>query len=122
MVGGSERVFTQKEYSSALLDSKIGLNLRGYGYDSLRYYEIPAHGALLFSLKFPIVIENEFSDGDNAIFFSDVEEMKSKFAYLIKHPKLVHDLSIKGHEHFMQYHTTEQRAKQLLERIKCELA
>jgi len=118
MVGGSERVYNQKEYSSLLINSKIGLNLRGYGFDSGRYYETPAHGALLFSFRFPIVIENEFSDGNNAAFFSNVDEMKSKFNYLIKHPRLVHDLSIKGHEHFMKYHTTKQRAKQMLDKIK----
>mgnify|MGYP001211988751 CR=1 FL=1 len=117
MTGGSIRVYTQPEYSEQLLHSKIGLNLRGYGYDSGRYYETPAHGALLFSLKFPLVVEHPFTEGDNAVFFENIDEMVHKLVYLTKHPKLVRDLSIKGYEHFLKYHTTQARAQQMLEKI-----
>jgi len=108
---------SQEQYRFNLYNSKIGLNLRGFGYDCVRYYEIPAHGALLLSEKLPIIIENDFTDGENAIFFSNKEELLDKLSMLEKNPDLVEKIRQAGHEHFKKYHTALRRAEQILLKI-----
>lgn len=110
--------FKQDEYLKQLSSYKIGLNLRGYGYDTVRYYELPAHGALLFSERLNIVIENDFKDDETAVFFDSPEEMTDKLQYLLKNESYVDKIRIKGHEWFKKYHTSKRRAKQLIDKIK----
>jgi hypothetical protein len=112
------RLCTQEDYRKQLLSSRIGLNFRGYGYDSVRYYEIPAHATLLFTQKFPIVIENNYTDGVNAVFFSDYEELKEKLKFCQDNESYVDRLRFKGYEHFIKYHTTKARAKQMFDKIR----
>jgi hypothetical protein len=109
--------FSQDDYKEQLLRSKIGLSLRGYGFDTVRYYEVPAHGALLFSQKPKIRIENDFIDGENAVFFYEPEDMREKLKYLLEHDDYVDSIRLKGHEWLKKYHTSEVRARQLLEYI-----
>jgi len=111
-------IYNQKEYSQKLLSSKVALNFKGYGWDNLRYYEIPAHGTLLFSRVLPLKVENAFTDGYNAVFFHNIEEMKEKLAFLIDNPDYVDKLRIRGYEHFIKYHTTAKRAEQMLDKIR----
>ena len=106
--------YSQEEYRDRLLKTKIGLNLRGFGFDCVRYYEIPAHGALLFSEKLPITIVNDFTDGENAVFFSSLAEQKEKLDYLLTHDDYVDKIRLKGYKHYIKYHTGTARAKQLL--------
>jgi len=111
-------IYSQKEYSRNMLSSKVALNFKGYGWDTIRYYEIPAHGTLLFSRFLPICVENDFTDGHNAVFFNDIEEMKEKLTFLINNPNYVDKIRIRGYEHFMKYHTSTKRAEQMLDKIR----
>jgi hypothetical protein len=110
--------FTQDEYAKQLLFHKIGLNLRGYGYDTVRYWELPAHATLLFSEKLNIAIENDFTDGETAIFFESPEEMMDKLKFCLQNESYVDTIRMRGHEWFKKYHTSKARAKQML--IKME--
>ena len=114
---GKKALYGQKEYSQKLLSSKVALNFKGYGWDNVRYYGIPAHRTLLFSKVLPIYVEHEFTDGDNAVFFHDIKEMKEKLTYLLNNPDYVDKLRLRGYEHFLKYHTTAKRAKQMLDKI-----
>lgn len=114
----TEIIYKQNEYSDSLLKSKIGLNLISYGYDSLRYYELPAHAVLLFSQTLPILIEYNFTDFENAVFFESIEDLKDKLNFLKNNENIVDEIRIKGHGHFLKYHTSKVRAQQLLNRIK----
>ena len=44
------------EYLSALSRSKASISIRGMGFDTDRYWEIPAFGSMLFSMKLPLKI------------------------------------------------------------------
>lgn len=114
----SRNIFSQEDYRKRLLGAKIGLSLRGFGFDTVRYYEIPAHGALLFAEKVPITIQNNFMDGDTAVFFESEEELKDKLGYLLNNPEYADKIRIKGHEWLKKYHTGAVRASQILEHIK----
>lgn len=118
--GRTEIVYNQQDYSKKILQSKIGLNLISYGYDNLRYYELPAHGVLLFSQRVPIVIEHDYTDMANAVFFDSIDEMKDKLKFLISNESFVDKARIKGYERMLNFHTTRVRAIQMLDKIsKC---
>ena len=106
----------QKLYSNSLSHSKIGINLKGNGNDTVRYYEIPAHNALLLSQKLDIVIENEFKDGKTAFFFDSPDEMIEKLDWCLKND--ITKIAKSGHAWLRKYHTTEVRARQVLNKIK----
>lgn len=109
---------SQSEYIQKMLSSKIGLSLKGYGNDTVRYYEIPAHGTMLFSEKLDIMIENDFVDGKTAVFFDSPEEMKEKLEYFINNPSKIERIRIAGHKWFTKFHASRSRAEQLIAKIK----
>jgi hypothetical protein len=109
---------SQKVYAHLLLSSKIGLNLRGFGYDTMRYWEIPAHATMLFSEKLKIQIDNDFVDGKTAVFFENPEEMQEKLKFCLANPDYVDKIRLAGFEWFKKYHTSRIRAGQLVDKIK----
>lgn len=109
--------FPQDRYRLHLAQHTIGLNLKGVGNDTVRYYEIPANGTLLFTEKPDFVIENGFTDGETAVMFESPEEMKEKLDYCLKNRDYVDKIRLAGYDWFQMYHTTKIRAGQLLNKI-----
>lgn len=101
-------------YAKALLDARIGLNLAGFGFDTVRYWELPAHGTLLLSERLPIRIPYNFEDGKTAAFFSDIIELDEKLTYYLNHPAETAAIAAAGRLHFLAYHTASARARQML--------
>ena len=110
--------FRQDDYRKHLLWYTIGLSLRGRGDDTVRYYEVSAHGMLLLSEKINIVIENDFKDGETAVFFDSVEELKEKLDYCLANPEYANKIAKAGREWLLKYHTTTARAQEMLEKMK----
>ncbi|HCQ31618.1 TPA: hypothetical protein DIU27_04540 [Candidatus Collierbacteria bacterium] len=110
--------YRQSAYRKTLAEYKIGLNLKGLGDDTVRYYEIPAYGALLFSQKLSIVIENDFKDGETAIFFDGIDEMKEKLLFCLHHERYVDKIRLAGYRWFTKYHSNKVRATQFMEKIQ----
>lgn len=106
--------FTPEEYAQRLLDAQIGLNIFGFGYDTVRYWELPAHGCMLLAERMPIHIPYNFVDGESAVFFDDLPDLEQKLAYYLAHPAEVETIARAGHEHFRRYHTASPRARQAL--------
>ena len=113
--------FTPEEYAARLGASKVGLNCFGMGFDTVRYWELPAHGCLLLSERLPIVIPHDFRDGETALFFDDASELERKLNYARRYPELVENLAAAGREHFLAHHTGSARAKHLLGWIDASL-
>ncbi len=104
----------QDEYQAALQRARIGLSLCGFGFDTVRYWEIPAHGAMLLAEKPAIGIPNDFVDGESAVFFNDLAELEEKLNYYLRHEEEVATIAAAGHAHFKRHHTTSVRARQFL--------
>ena len=98
----------------ALGNSRIGLNIFGFGFDTVRYWEIPAHGAMLLAERLPIDIPHNFVDGESAVFFDDLSDIEQKLAYYMEHLDEAAAIAARGHTHFMKYHTASARARQML--------
>jgi hypothetical protein len=109
-----DRGYSQAEYRSALLDSRIGISLSGAGFDTVRYWELPAHGCMLLSERLPTVIPHNFEDGVSAVFADDARDMADKLAYYVAHSEEAAKIAGAGHAHFLKYHTASARARQLL--------
>ena len=80
-VGHSEcgRGLSSEEYYGLLARSRIGLSIRGGGYDTPRYWEIVASRRLLLAERPDICIPFNFEHGKHALFcrsdFSDLTEL-----------------------------------------------
>ncbi len=113
-----DQTFSQAEYRATLEGARMGLSIFGYGYDTVRYWELPAHGVMLLAERPPIRIPHDFVDGESAVFFDDLPELEEKLDYYLAHPDEVMAIARAGREHFLKYHTTSARAKQFLGRLE----
>jgi len=116
------RHYTQDGYVAALRQALIGFCLFGNGFDTVRYWELPAQGCMLLAQRPPIRIPHNFRDGESAVFFDDLPELEEKLEYYLAHPAEVRAIAQAGHEHFKRYHTGVARARQLLAGIAQVLA
>ena len=110
--------YDQAAYQARIRDSRIGLNCFGMGFDTVRYWELPAQGCMLLSDRLPIHIPHNFQDGVHAAFFGDLEELLEKVDYYINRPEEAQDIAEAGRNHFKRYHTNRARAGQLLGRVE----
>lgn len=106
--------YAQEDYVRLMQTSRIGLNIFGAGFDTVRYWELPAHGCLLLAERLPIRIPHDFQDGKTAIYFDDMRELEEKLAYCVAHRIAVGAIARAGHAHFLRHHTGSARARQAL--------
>lgn len=106
--------FSQADYAAILQKAAIGLCLFGNGFDTVRYWEAPAHGAMLLAERPPIHIRANFKDGTSAVFFDDLPDLEEKLAFYLQHPDHVRAIAEQGHRHLNAHHTASARAGQFL--------
>ena len=109
-----QKSYPQEEYAQRLQDSLIGISLPGWGYDTVRYWELPANGCLLMSEKLPTIIPYNFEDDVSAVFVQTATEMEERLAYYLSHPEKLESVALAGYEHLKKYHTSSERARQFL--------
>ena len=108
------RKYSQEEYARELRSSRIGLALFGFGFDTVRYWEVPAHGCMLLAERRPIVIPQDFRDGETAVLFDDLPDLEQKLRHYMDAPEECAAIGQAGHEHLKKFHTGAARARQLL--------
>jgi hypothetical protein len=106
--------YTQEEYAREMDKSLIGLDIFGLGYDTIRYWELAAHGCMLLAEEKPTVIPHNFVDGKSAAFFRDLPELEEKLDYYLAHRDEAAEIAAAGHAHFKEHHTASARARQFL--------
>lgn len=109
-----DQKFSPDVYIQRIRSAAMGLNCFGMGFDTVRYWELPAHGCMLLSDRLPIEIPFNFRDGDQAVYFDDLPDLFDKVDFYRAHPDEVSAIAAAGHAHFKAYHTNEARARQLL--------
>lgn len=104
-------------YYTNLINSKIGVAVRGHGMDTLRFWETAACGALLFTHDNNQIHPNPFEDGKNcAMFKNDLSDFEEKLRYYLEDENECKKVAANGHSHLLKYHTSEQRAKYIIEK------
>jgi hypothetical protein len=109
-----DRKYSPAEYGQVLATSRIGLDFFGLGFDTVRYWELPAHGCMLLAERRPIRIPHDFEDGKSAVFFDDLPDLEEKLSYFDSRPDLAAEIAESGHEHLKRFHTNTARAQQFL--------
>lgn len=104
----------QSLYQQKLRNSLIGLCFFGSGFDTVRYWELPANGTMLLAERPPILIPNNFVENVSAVFFDDLADMETKLDYYLKRPDEAAQIAANGHKHYLLYHTTTARARRFL--------
>ncbi len=109
-----DRAYEPDEYAQCLQESLIGLDVYGYGFDTVRYWEIPAHGGMLLAERVPIRIPYDFQDGETAALFDDLADLEKKLTYYATHLDEAARIARAGYDHLVRHHTGSARARQLL--------
>ena len=105
-------------YLEELSTCKINLSLRGGGFDTLRYWEIPAVGSMLLSEPADIVIEDDFVNEKSAVFCDpSLDDMLDLCKYYLKEDNKRERIAKNGENHLREYHTDVKRAGSILEQI-----
>lgn len=113
-----QNMVSNAEYAKFLLGSKAGLSVRGVGFDTIRYWELPAYGTALLSQKIPLVIPDNFVDGDSALYFDTNEELRQRIQKYVAKSDEWREIARNGHRQFLKYHTPEKRAELILGLIR----
>ena len=103
------------EYFRLLARSKMGLSIRGAGFDTVRYWEIVAAKRLLVSEKPYIYIPHNFEHGKHALFCRpDLSDLLPLIRQYVHDEGFCQTMIEQAYQHLLRYHTCEQRAKQFL--------
>jgi hypothetical protein len=103
------------EYMRLLSRSKIGVSVRGLGYDTYRYWEIPYAGTLLLAETPQTVIPDNFVDGREAV-FAPVEQLADRARGLLDTD--TREIADAGRRKLLGSHTSVHRARTVLQRIE----
>jgi hypothetical protein len=103
------------DYMRLLARSKIAVSVRGLGYDTYRYWEIPYAGALLLAESPRTVIPDNFVDGREAV-FAPVGKLAERARDLLSRD--TRTIAAAGREKLLARHTSVQRAQTVLDRLR----
>lgn len=106
------------QYLHELAACKITINLRGVGYDTMRYWEAPAVGSLMISAKPKIEIPNNFIDREEVVFCNDdLSNLIELCNYYLENNQARKKIIAAAYGKLKFYHTDTERARYLLETI-----
>lgn len=105
---------SKEKYIHALKNSKASVSIRGMGFDTDRYWEIPAYGSMLISMRLPLNIRENFVDLESALFFQTYEELKVKFSKYVIHSNEWMEIMNRGHQKYLKFHTPTARVRDSL--------
>jgi hypothetical protein len=114
-VGGVGNHFGYEHYLDSIAKSKIAISMRGHGYDTLRYWEIPSFDTLLMAGRMPIQKPHPFEDGVHVICFDSTDELLNKVRAVLADDAMRIRIATAGNAHLRAYHTARARAKQLIQ-------
>lgn len=103
-------------YLEDLARSRVSCNFRGVGWDTLRYWEIPAVGVLMVSQKPGIEILDNFVHGEHVVFCKDdLSDLTVLIDYYLSHEDEMNEMAGKAKRHLENYHTHLKRAEFLID-------
>ncbi len=106
---------SKDEYFRMLARSKISISHPGLGFDTGRFWEILASRSLLFSPSVQIKMPHPFVEHTHFVPYSTLEELGERLTYFLSHDEERTKIAQRGYEHLVMHHTSEQRARYLLE-------
>lgn len=106
-------------YLEEISRCKIVLNLRGAGWDTLRYWETPALGTFMISQKPGIVIPNNFRDGQEIVFCKDdLSDLVDLCQYYLDHEHEREQIATNSEAWLRKYHNEDVGAAFFLDHLR----
>ncbi|MDR3441043.1 glycosyltransferase [Telmatospirillum sp.] len=105
-------------YYASLQSCRAVLSLPGYGYDTFRYWEHAACNAAHFAMRMPFLIPHDFRDGLEVVRFTSVRELVWRIEEVVSDDQKWRALAARSRAWLRAHHTTEQRARQTIDRLK----
>ena len=103
-------------YLQELSACKISLNFRGAGWDTLRYWEVPALGGFMISQKPGIVIENNFENEKEIVYCKDdLSDLIDLCQYYLEHDDKRREIARNALSKMKAFHMDVHRAQKILE-------
>lgn len=103
-------------YLQEISKCKIVLNFRGLGWDTMRYWEVPAMGSFMISQQPEILIPNNFESGKHLVWCSDsLGDLIEKIDYYLSHTAEREAMAENARNHLIKYHLNTVRAQTLLD-------
>ena len=107
-------------YLQELASFKVSLNFRGAGWDTLRYWEVPALGGFMISQNPGIVIKNNFEDKKDIVYCKDdLSDLIELCEYYLEHDNEREAIARSSLDKMKSYHTDAHRAKEVLRVCGC---
>ena len=108
-------------YLQELARCNIVLNFRGGGWDTMRYWEVPAVGSFMISQQPQIMIPNNFKHEKHAVFCQhDLSDLIELCEYYLKNDIVREQIAANGKNHLLQCHTDMKRAEYIINTIRAE--
>jgi len=105
-------------YFEEVKRTRISLNFRGTGWDTLRFWEIMGLGSFMISQHPGIVIPNDFTDGKEIIYCKeDLSDLQPLCDYYLKHENARRAIAVKAALKAAEFHTDVARAHYLLSKL-----
>jgi len=97
---------------------RVVLNFRGVGWDTLRYWEVPAVGGLLISQRPQIRIPENFVHEREIVFCrDDLSDLIDMISYYLKNEGRASEIAANAHRKARQHHSTRAKAEILLRAV-----
>lgn len=103
------------DYIRTLSRARVGISVRGGGFDTYRYWETPYAGAVLVAETPQIALPDNFVDGEDA-FFAPVDELAETALRVLERDDL-QEIAARGRERVLRHHTSVARAQRLLDHL-----
>jgi hypothetical protein len=103
------------EYIQLLASSRIGISVRGAGFDTYRYWEVPYSGALLLAEPPQIQIPANFEDGVEAV-FAPLEQLAERARELLRGE--TEEIARAGQRALLARHSSVERARRVIEGLQ----
>ena len=105
-------------YLQEIASAKIGLNFRGGGWDTLRFWELTGMGCFVISQKLNIAIEPPFIDKEEIVYCKDdLSDLVELCEYYLEHEEERERIAKNARLKVEQYHTDVARAQFVLDMI-----
>lgn len=106
-------------YLQELAACKIILNLRGGGWDTMRYWEVPAVGGFMMRQNPGIVIPNNFEHEKEVVFIKDdLSDLADLAEYYLRNDVKREEIARKGHQKILDYHTDVKRVEYIFDMLR----
>lgn len=103
------------EYIDVLNRSRISVSVRGFGWDTMRYWEILSMpGTFLLSDRSPLAVPKPFLSGVHCDVFGSPEELVALARKYLDNEIWRSAMARVGHEHLREHHTPAARARYIL--------